>query len=118
MIDERINSLKEIKALFNEMVKQHSQTTASPLKESKLKTGLMLLYFWAMAHDAEEVKKKLFEEAGELFESVGNFFVQVEIDYDNLMIERPDIIGYLKTMGEEEYNQLIRFVQNEFKAKV
>ena len=118
MIDEKINALEEIKALFNEMFNQHSQTTNIPLKESKLKTGLMLLYFWAMAHDIEEIKKKLFDEAGELFESVDNFFVQVEIDYNNLTIERPDIIGYLKTTGKEKYNQLISFVQNEFKTKV
>ncbi len=118
MIDEKYNALEKIKTLFNEMVNQHSQTTNSPLIESKLKSGLMLLYFWAIAHEDEQTKKKLQEEARELFESVGKFFVQVEIDYDNLKIERPDIIGFLNMMSVDEYDQLISFVQREFKSKL
>ncbi|MBL1211874.1 MAG: hypothetical protein HND52_00835 [Ignavibacteriae bacterium] len=107
-------ALESIKKLYKNMYTQHAETTNSDIKESKLKSGLMLLYFWAMAHNSEIIKNKLKEEAKSIFNSVGNFFIQVEIDYDNLLTERPDIIILLKDMNESDYDTLISFIQTNY----
>jgi hypothetical protein len=114
MENQTDTALNLIKQLYKDMYEQHAEATNSNIKESKLKSGLMLLYFWALAHDNEIIKNRLKEEAKAIFKTVGDFFIQVEIDYDNLLTERPDIIKLLNDMDENDYNVLISFIQTDY----
>lgn len=107
------SNLEKLQNFYNGLVNQYSVSLQIPKLEAKLKVGTLIFYFYAHANNNTELKEKIKTEAGELFDSTGNFFSEAENDFDKMKIERPDLVQLFKQSTTEEYDLLVKYVQDD-----
>jgi hypothetical protein len=107
------SNLEKLQNFYNGLVNQYSVSLQIPKLEAKLKVGTLIFYFYAHANNNSELKEKIKTEAGELFNSTGNFFSEAENDFDKMKIERPDLVQLFKESTTEEYDLFVKYVQDD-----
>lgn len=111
-MDNKVN-LQQLQNFYNNLVQQYTTSLQIPKLEAKLKVGTLVLYFYAYSINDSELQEKLKAEAQELFDKVGNFFSEAESDLNKMKIERPDLAEMFTKTTHEEYDLLVKYIQDD-----
>ncbi len=117
MSNENNKPLEQIKNFYYQMSRQYSEESGAPLRESKLKSGFAVLYFWAIAHNNADAKKNIKEEAAGFFVDVNEYLKAIEDDFKVMRESNPDIIKNFNQVTEEEHDLLVEYLEKDWKEK-